>query len=104
MQSAPFSGSLLNMVHVLQDGVKPIDLDATTAAHFAKADMDGDGRITFPDFLAFYSTLAASQARQELRAAFGPQAESALFFPGLSHLVPAGCICCDRSCALTEVD
>ena len=57
--------------------MKPIDLDATTAAHFAKADVDGDGRITFPDFLAFYSTLAATQARQELRAAFGPQAESA---------------------------
>ena len=61
----------------LQDGVKPMDIDGVTAAQFAKADVDGDGRITFQDFLAFYTSLAASQARQELRAAFGPQAESA---------------------------
>lgn len=40
--------------------------------------MDGDGRITFADFLAFYSTLATSSACQELRSAFGPQAERAL--------------------------
>ena len=63
-------------MRAVQDGVKPIDIEATTAAQFALADADGDGRITFPDFLAYYGTLATSQARQELRRAFGPQAES----------------------------
>lgn len=63
-------------VCILQDGVKPIDIEGTTAAQFAIADADGDGRVNFSDFLAYYGKLTTSQARRELRRAFGPQAES----------------------------
>ena len=59
-----------------QEGVKPTDIESITAAQFKLADTDGDGCISYEEFVAYYGLLAISRARQELRTALGPQAES----------------------------
>ena len=67
----------------MQEGLKPTEIEGFTAAQFQLADTEGTGAITYEAFVAYYKLLAISKARQELRAALGPQAESA---PLLSQL------------------
>ena len=64
--------------------MRPTDIESFTAAQFKLADTDGDGCISYEEFVAYYGHLATSRACQELRTALGPQAESE----------PALC-CCD---------
>ena len=67
--------------------MKPTDIESITAAQFKLADSDGDGCISYEEFVAYYGLLAISRARQELRTALGPQAESELLpeHHGYSH-------------------
>ena len=61
---------------LLQEGLKPTEIEGYTAAQFRLADTEGTGAISYEDFVGYYKLLAISKARQELRAALGPQAES----------------------------
>lgn len=50
---------------------------AAVLSHFELADVDRDGRLSFDEFAAYYST-AASQARQMLRVGMGRDVEREL--------------------------
>ena len=61
---------------MLQDGIKPTDIESFTLQQFATADVDQDGRVDFDEFVNFYQSISTTKARRELRSALGPQAES----------------------------
>jgi hypothetical protein len=62
---------------VRQDGKGLAEQDALLAQHFAAADADRDGRVTFDEFAAYLPAVSGSKARSQLRAALGVEVESA---------------------------
>jgi len=60
----------------LQDGIKPTEIEGFTGQQFHLADLDGDERVDYEEFVAYYQSISTTKARRELRSALGPQAES----------------------------
>lgn len=52
--------------------------DALLAQHFAAADADRDGRVTFDEFAAYLPAVSTNKARSQLRAALGVEVEKDL--------------------------
>lgn len=61
---------------LLQDNIKPTEIESYTRQQFEIADADGDGAVDYEEFVHFYQALTTSKARRELRAVMGPHAES----------------------------
>ena len=61
-----------------QDGKGLAEQDARLAQHFAAADADHDGRVTFDEFAAYLPAVSGSKARSQLRAALGVEVEREL--------------------------
>jgi hypothetical protein len=59
-----------------QDGKTLAEQDALLGQHFAAADADRDGRVTFDEFAAYLPAVSGNKARSQLRAALGVEVES----------------------------
>lgn len=73
--SLPYSAQQLLLQRV-QENKTLTEQDALLAQHFAAADADRDGRVTFDEFAAYLPAVSTNKARSQLRAALGVEVES----------------------------
>ena len=97
LKSSSPSARHQSVCRLVQDGVKPTEIEAFTVQQFHAADVDGDERVDYEEFVAYYQSISTTKARRELRSALGPQAESDCPFLTLPLTCPADFVAPDSA-------